>query len=493
MVIVMGKNTYNNILSNITNTINVPVEIKKNKQDIGIYTLFLTFVVLVISQFLFLDKFTYIDEIFTLSNGVSLNTFTVAIFAGIITFCLTTLFLKPNVVNKILYIFSFITIGMFAINFILLKVSLNEILYLPTIIIMGMFLGLLCHSMVFMILYSLGTKQKIEVLLSSFVSLCAFIIIRYYIKDISKTFCTFVLPLITCCILIFIMSFLSKDYFKKVEMSNENIPLSSIVFFIILFAVYVINALAFYVLCKNRINIFDNINLFVFVSGILLSIIISYFIIRISKVYNVFYIFLWIVMSIITFQFLIFNNDFDRTTEIIILLLLGITLGFGFIANYMVIGVCLEDKSSLNLFRFCMMTITILLSLALGVKSLFYKIDKLVLGLSLQSFIFLFGVLLVFNLIKITFVNLKHNIQDSVSNKDETIIIETKYPNPYELLTNKEIIVFEQLLLGNTLRQIAGELHMKYDTVNFHYKNIYRKLEVNSRIELIVRYGKKIQ
>ena len=53
--------------------------------------------------------------------------------------------------------------------------------------------------------------------------------------------------------------------------------------------------------------------------------------------------------------------------------------------------------------------------------------------------------------------------------------------------------LFEQLLLGNTLRQIAGELRMKYDTVNFHYKNIYRKLEVNSRIELIVRYGKKIQ
>ena len=75
--------------------------------------------------------------------------------------------------------------------------------------------------------------------------------------------------------------------------------------------------------------------------------------------------------------------------------------------------------------------------------------------------------------------------------ENEAIIIDTQYPNPYELLTNKEIIVFEQLLLGNTLRQIAGELHMKYDTVNFHYKNIYRKLEVNSRIELIVRYGKK--
>ena len=28
--------------------------------------------------------------------------------------------------------------------------------------------------------------------------------------------------------------------------------------------------------------------------------------------------------------------------------------------------------------------------------------------------------------------------------------------------------------MGLTLRQIAGELKMKYDAVNFHYKNIYK-------------------
>ena len=33
---------------------------------------------------------------------------------------------------------------------------------------------------------------------------------------------------------------------------------------------------------------------------------------------------------------------------------------------------------------------------------------------------------------------------------------------------------------------------MKYDAVNFHYKNIYKKLEVNSKIELILRYGQKL-
>lgn len=58
------------------------------------------------------------------------------------------------------------------------------------------------------------------------------------------------------------------------------------------------------------------------------------------------------------------------------------------------------------------------------------------------------------------------------------------------LLTSRESEVFKFLLAGNTLRQIAGELKIGYTTVNFHYKNIYKKLRVNSRIELIKKYGK---
>ena len=69
---------------------------------------------------------------------------------------------------------------------------------------------------------------------------------------------------------------------------------------------------------------------------------------------------------------------------------------------------------------------------------------------------------------------------------------ESLYVNPYNVLTPKETKVFELLLMGLTLRQIAGELKMKYDAVNFHYKNIYKKLEVNSKIELILRYGQKL-
>ena len=75
--------------------------------------------------------------------------------------------------------------------------------------------------------------------------------------------------------------------------------------------------------------------------------------------------------------------------------------------------------------------------------------------------------------------------------ENEQNLNKQKILNPEDVLTKKEKVIFDLLLEGLTLRQIAGELSMKYDTVNFHYKNIYRKLEVNSKIELFLRYGNK--
>ena len=81
------------------------------------------------------------------------------------------------------------------------------------------------------------------------------------------------------------------------------------------------------------------------------------------------------------------------------------------------------------------------------------------------------------------------NTKDSIVGEIDRNANKLHVINPDEVLTPKEKVVFELLLEGMTLRQIAGELSMKYDSVNFHYKNIYRKLEVNSKIELILRYS----
>ncbi|NLW78940.1 MAG: helix-turn-helix transcriptional regulator [Ruminococcaceae bacterium] len=58
-----------------------------------------------------------------------------------------------------------------------------------------------------------------------------------------------------------------------------------------------------------------------------------------------------------------------------------------------------------------------------------------------------------------------------------------------EGLTQREHDVFELLIKGKKMREIADELGIKYSTVNTHQKSVYKKLGVTSRVECILRYG----
>lgn len=54
-----------------------------------------------------------------------------------------------------------------------------------------------------------------------------------------------------------------------------------------------------------------------------------------------------------------------------------------------------------------------------------------------------------------------------------------------EQLTTREQEVAKHLINGDTYKQIAWHLNISPDTVRQHIKNIYRKLQVNSRVQLI--------
>lgn len=56
-------------------------------------------------------------------------------------------------------------------------------------------------------------------------------------------------------------------------------------------------------------------------------------------------------------------------------------------------------------------------------------------------------------------------------------------------LTRRETQVIRHLLRGRSNKQIALELGISGRTVEFHLKNIYTKLHVSSRIELILKLG----
>ncbi len=56
-------------------------------------------------------------------------------------------------------------------------------------------------------------------------------------------------------------------------------------------------------------------------------------------------------------------------------------------------------------------------------------------------------------------------------------------------LSLREREVFDLLITGDKMRIIGERLAIKTSTVNGYCKMIYRKLGVNSRVELVLRYG----
>jgi len=57
-------------------------------------------------------------------------------------------------------------------------------------------------------------------------------------------------------------------------------------------------------------------------------------------------------------------------------------------------------------------------------------------------------------------------------------------------LTDREQEMFTLLLSGAFPKEIAYNLKISYHTVNFHIKNLYRKLGIQSRIELFSNFSK---
>ena len=71
--------------------------------------------------------------------------------------------------------------------------------------------------------------------------------------------------------------------------------------------------------------------------------------------------------------------------------------------------------------------------------------------------------------------------------KQELKNVQTAHPK-LDRLTKREIEVFTQLLSDKSQSDIARELFITPSSVHFHCKNIYKKLEVSGRRQLILRY-----
>ncbi len=75
----------------------------------------------------------------------------------------------------------------------------------------------------------------------------------------------------------------------------------------------------------------------------------------------------------------------------------------------------------------------------------------------------------------------------SVMNQDIAAKVLDYFNNDHivEKLSKKELVIAEGLKKGLSYKMIAYDNHISIDAVRFHVRNIYKKLEINSKGELI--------
>lgn len=62
--------------------------------------------------------------------------------------------------------------------------------------------------------------------------------------------------------------------------------------------------------------------------------------------------------------------------------------------------------------------------------------------------------------------------------------------DPFATLTAREQELLAALAQGHTNAEIAGELEISLNTVKFHLKNLFGKLNVRNRAQAVARYLK---
>lgn len=67
-------------------------------------------------------------------------------------------------------------------------------------------------------------------------------------------------------------------------------------------------------------------------------------------------------------------------------------------------------------------------------------------------------------------------------------VLDKKDAKDADRLTQREIEIISMLQHGSSYKTVAEKLFISVDTVKFHIRNIYSKLQINSRSELINKY-----
>ncbi|MCL2480598.1 MAG: LuxR family transcriptional regulator [Spirochaetaceae bacterium] len=172
----------------------------------------------------------------------------------------------------------------------------------------------------------------------------------------------------------------------------------------------------------------------------------------------------------------------------------GLGDGLGYIIIYYICAGTIKKSKSLKMFKLFCLIMFVAYFIISGIFSQAFSIYKgpnnfLAFGvvLVLCSVCFILVPFMQKKLFEVDWTDGQH-LRDMAEYSDSLSEVE-KIDIKNELnLTNREQEMFTMLLSDTSPKEIAYNLKISYNTVNFHIKNLYRKLGIQSRTELFSKF-----
>lgn len=172
---------------------------------------------------------------------------------------------------------------------------------------------------------------------------------------------------------------------------------------------------------------------------------------------------------------------------IVFAMLFGISSTMGMINMYYILGVIGKKYNSMRYVQLSILVIGIfggISGVVLG--DLITRINTF--SVSLMASVVSAAVVLMFLIFAPAFESVYYEDEWAKDSKKTDIDNEQLHMFRQYKLSNREIEVCKLLLQGYTMRQIAAILSLAYPTVNTYCTSIYRKLNINSRTELLLLF-----
>jgi DNA-binding CsgD family transcriptional regulator len=192
-------------------------------------------------------------------------------------------------------------------------------------------------------------------------------------------------------------------------------------------------------------------------------------------------------LAAIGYVFSILHNE-TRNTGLVSAYCFGVSYSVAMVNIYYLAGFMAKKFQSIKFYR-----------IGITLSSIYYFTSILVIETSEKAkffnsgeFMSLFslGILILFFLFSPMFMKILNNGEwiDDAYRTDVTSMSRLEAKLKEFKLTPSEIEVCTLLLEGYTLRQISGMLGKAYSTINTYYVSVYKKLNVNSRAELLITF-----